>query len=1007
MRSHVIAEARRGRACRGHQVVSVVASARVLIGVLALSLVCVLVLSGGSAQALLFHVFEPPPIEEILPTCPGALMPGKLGELNAMMGDSGHLWVAEKVLFTSARTDEFNASTPYACERQLSAEVSGSPTGVAVGHANGATQVYVGYREGVVGVSSGESGAPLERWSLPGGGEVNGVAVDNSPKGTGDWAAGDVLVADNSSTQHAVDVLEPKAGGGEEMAGQLTGTSPTEPFHFPQGIAVDHVNGDVLVVDSTEIEHNLKRSFIDVFEPEPGKPGEYKFLRKITGTPSGLFGFSSLSIAVDGSEVAEQKEGQVYVGEGGVIDEFSLTGEFLGGITNADLQEQEQQPGASLAGGVAVDPLTHHVFASVIFEGKRMVDGFGPNVVIPDVTTKPPTNVEFEQEAHLWSARMHGTVNPDDAGEASCWFVWGTSKSFGHVTQCGEPEPEEPEPVPNGDTPVGVHAELLGLQSDTTYYYRLQAKNSEGTNFGDEDEDQEFLTPGPGLHGESVSEVTSSSVVFEATINPNKGRTFYRFEYDTSPYEPGQASHGVSVPSPEVAIGDGESDREVEEPVLGLAAGTTYHYRVVVTSEVEVEKGKVESEVFDGPDQTFNTQTKGSPLVLPDGRAWELVSPPDKHGALIRPIGSQGLAQASAVGNAFTYLTIGATEAEPQGNPEVEQVLSERCDGGWSSRDIVMPHSRPIGLSIGQGFEDRFFSENLSFAVVEPLGAFSPPEAEHVYEAFPEATERTPYVRNDSICQTPPATPYEPIVSDAPGYEELPAGTKFGGDTLLFGDVNFVGATLDADHVVLESQVPLVAGGGSLYEWNAGEVLPSERLQPLYVLPEGEGGGVVGGGAPAPSSYTHQLSNDGSVFFDSGGHLYLEDVAGRVSVRLDVAQQGVPEPSGAHAGFLYASSDGSRVLFSDPEQLTSAPGGGVYECRIAEVEGRPACGQLALTGISGEGRLIGGSEDASYLYFVGDADNLYVAHDGAGVWETHPIVTLSSEDSSDWAIPRG
>ena len=207
--------------------------------------------------------------------------------------------------------------------------------------------------------------------------------------------------------------------------------------------------------------------------------------------------------------------------------------------------------------------------------------------------------------------------------------------------------------------------------------------------------------------------------------------------------------------------------------------------------------------------------------------------------------------------------------------------------------------------------------------------------------------------------------------------------------------------------MVLESQVPLIAGGGSLYEWSAGEVQPSERLQPLYVLPKGEGGDIVGGGAPTPSSYNHQLSNDGSVFFDYGGHLYLEDVVGRVSVRLDVAQQGVPEPSRAHAGFLYASSDGSRVLFSDPEQLTSAPGGGVYECRIAEIEGRPACAQLALTGISGEGRLIGGSEDASYLYFVGDADNLYVAHDGAGGWETYPIVTLSSEDSSDWGDPDG
>ena len=36
---------------------------------------------------------------------------------------------------------------------------------------------------------------------------------------------------------------------------------------------------------------------------------------------------------------------------------------------------------------------------------------------------------------------------------------------------------------------------------------------------------------------------------------------------------------------------------------------------------------------FYGPDQTFTTQGAGGPLVLPDGRAWELVSPADKDGA--------------------------------------------------------------------------------------------------------------------------------------------------------------------------------------------------------------------------------------------------------------------------------------------------------------------------------------------------------------------------------------
>jgi hypothetical protein len=968
-----------------------------LAGVLVCSFLLFPCVIRGSADALLLHALEPPPIVEVPVACPGASFPGSLeGELNAMTGDAGpddagHLWVAENVLGRS-RGDEFSATSPYVCERQLSHVDGSTPTGVAVGHVTGEEQVYVGHRAGYVVVSNGESGATLAEWNAFGGGEVNGVAVDDSPSGPGDWAAGDVLVAANGS-QHVVDVLKPKAGGGEEEAAPpLTGTGSGEPFNFLRGIAIDDVNGDVFVVDPP---------FIDVFEP--GAPGEYRFVRKIAA-PSGPFGYAHLSVAVDGSEVVEGKEGQLYVGvEGGGVDEFSLTGEFLGGITKAYLQQE--QPGGSFEGPVAVDPVSHHVFASVVFDRempgeKLVVDGFGPNVVIPDVVTEPVSNVVLERGSHLWSARMNGTVNPDDAGVAMCWFLWGTSESFGHETSCDKP-------VAEGGVPVGVQGELKELQPDTAYYYRLQAKNGHGTDFGEESK-AAFTTPGPGLRSESVAEVTSSSVRFEATINPHGKQTFYRFEYDTSPYGQGQAPHGVGVPgSGPVAIGGGGQDVEVEQHVVGLVSGGTYHYRVVAISEVEVEPGVMELVEFDGPDRTFTAQGRGGPFVLPDGRVWELVSPPDKRGAVILPIGEEGLAQTSADGGAFTFVASAATEAQPQGLPEQEQVLSSRCDGVWSSKDIVMPHSEPVGVSIGIGLEYRFFSEDFSSAVAEPLGRFSRPEFEGVYEASPEATERTPYVRHNSICSTSPptSTPYQPIVSGAPEYEELPPGTKFGGTQEKQGDVRFVGATPDGEHVVVESAVPLTEGGGSLYEWSAGARKPSERLRALYLLPEGEGGNVVGGGGvPSPSSYNHQLSNDGSVFFGSGGHLYLQDVARGVSGRLDVAQ-GAPEPSGANAGFLYASSDGSRVLFGDSEQLTSAPGGGVYECRVAEVEGRPACAQLVLTGLSGKNGLIGGSRDASYLYFVGNnSDNLYVDHDGAGGWETHSIATLSNDDSPDWAV---
>ena len=70
-----------------------------------------------------------------------------------------------------------------------------------------------------------------------------------------------------------------------------------------------------------------------------------------------------------------------------------------------------------------------------------------------------------------------------------------------------------------------MHASLTGLEPDTAYFYRLHAKNEHGANPGEASETYRFTTPGPGLHGESVSDVSSSSATFEATIAPHDAPT--------------------------------------------------------------------------------------------------------------------------------------------------------------------------------------------------------------------------------------------------------------------------------------------------------------------------------------------------------------------------------------------------------------------------------------------------------------------------------------------------
>ena len=497
----------------------------------------------------------------------------------------------------------------------------------------------------------------------------------------------------------------------------------------------------------------------------------------------------------------------------------------------------------------------------------------------------------------------------------------------------------------------------------------------------------------PTVAGESVSEVSEGSATFQAEVNPRGAVTDIRFEYGPCASATACTSSGYEATSPGESVGS-EFAVVTATPVnvQGLKPGTVYHFRLVAENEVSRREGKLVL----SSEEVFTTRGTGE-FGLPDGRVWELVSPADKEGALIERLGEQdgSTIQAAAGGSAITYGTLSPTESKPAGYDNSQQVLSTRGPGGWSSLDLGIPHITPVEVSF-HGQEYRFFSEDLSRAVVQPFGAFTP--CQNV-EGAPQpcvsadASEQTAFLRTDyagggdtgEICTS---SCYTPLVTGAPGYANVPEGTVFGdscsADSPPLCGPKFDAATPDGSHILISSiaPMPLTEGGGAEYEWSAGKP-PSEQLQPVAVLPASEGGGVVAG-------RVESLSDDGSYLFSYEGHLYVHDYAKNASFRLDVAQ-GVSEPPSGAAGFLYASSDGSTLLFSDSEQLTTAAGGGIYECRVVEVAGALTCGELDLTDLEATGlsagSLLGGSRDASYLYFTAGGE-IYVDHYNGHEWTT-------------------
>ncbi len=538
------------------------------------------------------------------------------------------------------------------------------------------------------------------------------------------------------------------------------------------------------------------------------------------------------------------------------------------------------------------------------------------------------------------------------------------------------------------DQPASAH--LTGLLPGGRYHWRVLATDSQHHTVMGADESIE-LTPPALIEGPYATGVSASSVTFSAAINPLGADTTYRLEYGTS------TSYGRAISG---NAGEGTSFVTIGREVQGLEPGTTYHYRLVTSNEV----GLVE-----GADHTVTTQLAGGTLTLPDGRAWELVSPPEKGGALIENIES---AQAAADGSGIAY---GASEPIGEnvvghlgdvGEPaSAVTVVSERGAGGWSTRDIspqqALPPEGETGAEMFNVYQQyQLFSPDLSLAALQPDGAQAPLSS--------GVTERTLYLRNNRN------ETFTPLVSAA----NVPTGTKYGPKTNTNANMELVAATPDLGHVLFSTSVALTpeavesGNGRNLYEWAGGQ------LELVNVFPEGatQPGQLRFGSAEATNGVglsAHAISSDGRwvVFSDRGAGYYVRDMAAKRTFSF----------GGRHADWQTMSSDGSRVFF-----LESPGGAGKQEFSGESKEGElyvfdtatQVTRDLTADHLDGErsalvqDTLLGSSEDGSYVYFVAKGalaggatsgeDNLYVLHEVGGTWTTTFIATLGSEDEADW-----
>ncbi len=741
-----------------------------------------------------------------------------------------------------------------------------------------------------------------------------GVAVEQS--------SGDIFVADLDNEQET-----PIAKF--DAAGKAISPPPSFGTNFEGGVAVNPTNGDLYVL-------NLLGT-IQTFNSSTGAP---------IGTP--------FPVPVSGSiferihQIATDSLGNIYVpspSENAVL-EYNPTGTLLNTFTGEGTLKAPT--------GVAVDS-----------SGDVWVADTGNN----RVEELSPADLPLGE-----INGVHGVASLALDGHGDVFAIVDNTEDF-----CGSVNPPCAHLVEYSATGIQLadigagsfrsgSDDLLAVDEATGRVYVTDVESGKVWMFGP--------PARPVVGREFTAEVGSSEAKLGALVNPGGTQTTYRFEYDTREYKEGEAPHGQSVPFPEGSVGEGLTSHAVWATASGLAPGTTYHYRVVVTNEVGPP-------VY-GPDQTFTTETAeqascpneqlrgGFSAKLPDCRAYELVTPANKDS-----VSFDAGAEASGVdlvaddGNATPLIT---TESFPGASNGGLYYVATRGTAGWNLEDTVPSESYTGALCSEHNNSVEVYSNQIS----EDLITFNEDTS-----AIEPAEEDKEACNADGL----QVVPGEPV-----GYQNLLLRDNATGAYQLVNapppgvtpaNAYFRGASADLSHVVFSERAALAAkapsldvgGPEDLYEWDEG------ALRLLTVLPGGAGAPGSLAEVPTGSGHagSHAISEDGStILFTSAGALYAR-LDGERTVQVDESQGG----QGASGGgsLQDVSADGSRVLFLDESRLTeesTAESGkpDLYECLLTEHATHCELSDLSVAKGGEHADVLGvvpfAAHDSSHVYFVAE-----------------------------------
>jgi len=456
---------------------------------------------------------------------------------------------------------------------------------------------------------------------------------------------------------------------------------------------------------------------------------------------------------------------------------------------------------------------------------------------------------------------------------------------------------------------IAVSRGVTGLTGSQPYRVRLVATRPLGGGSSTSAETTFTTAPAaPAVSAAKASQMTSTTATLSALVDPQNQATTYRFEYGGADCASNPCAHS---PAADEGIGAGGGPRLVDAEVSGLPPGALLHFRIVAANGTGVTAGQ---------DTTFRTFPASLP-GLPDGRAYELVSPPDTRGTppTGAPLEGTDTWLASPSGNSVLYAGPALPGLDGAGNND--EYESVRGAERWESRLIG-----PSGAQ-SEFPEPRGAAPDHRYAFMRTLGGGS---SDHGSLAQAYAGIHNNYVRGPdgsfelvgrgSLGSDPeavgrwitdgathmifvtgfgphPSVQLEPEAPPSPRsaiYDRTPAGlhvvSLLPGDVTPSTDAELLGVSEDGSAVVFSL-------GGTVYERR-------DNAETLTVT-------------PGPATLAGVSRDGGKVLYLAGGQIVSFDAGTLTSTVV---------ATGGGAAVVNVSADGSHVYFISTLQLDGGKG---------------------------------------------------------------------------------